>query len=66
MNSQYMKPVILIVAALAANMLVTNVLQLLGISDKNASNMGFFAMIITAMIFYRKLRPSTKNRRNKK
>ncbi|RRJ63382.1 hypothetical protein EHV15_10960 [Paenibacillus oralis] len=54
------RPIFLILIALLTNSLVTNLCMLLGMTKDWASNVGFLAMMIAAIITYTRF---TKNRR---
>lgn len=47
-----MRPLILIAVALLTRSLVTNLCIILGMEPEPASNVGFFAMMIAAIVVY--------------
>lgn len=47
-----LRPLFLIITAYLMNMLVTNVTMLLGVKPEVASELGFAAMVATAIIVY--------------
>ena len=52
MRFNFYRPLILILAALAAKSLGTSVSLLLGAEEAVAENIGFIVMIITALLIY--------------
>ena len=62
-NYNLLRPLWLIAIALLTRLLVTSVCLLLGTSSETASNIGFIAMIIAAILTFRAL---NKRRRKHK
>ncbi|RCX18671.1 hypothetical protein DFP94_106205 [Fontibacillus phaseoli] len=56
------RPIVLIVSALATNMLVMNLCILFGMQPGPAENVGFIAMMIVALVIYTRF---TKQRRRR-
>ena len=54
------RPVMLILVALLTNSLVSNLCLLFGLAPESASNVGFIAMMIAAIVMYMRM---TKHRR---
>ncbi|WP_028612316.1 hypothetical protein [Paenibacillus harenae] len=48
----FIRPLLLIVMALLVRSIVTNLCIVLGMAPEPAGNIGFIAMIITALVFY--------------
>lgn len=57
-----MRPILLIAVALLTNSLVTNLCMLFGMEQEAASNLGFIAMMIAAIVIYTRF---MKQRRRK-
>ncbi|UNK18780.1 hypothetical protein MNQ98_01660 [Paenibacillus sp. N3/727] len=55
-----LRPVMLIAVALLTNSLFTNLCGMFGMSPESASNVGFIAMMIAALVMYNRM---TKHRR---
>ncbi|MGM1050402.1 hypothetical protein SAMN05661091_5684 [Paenibacillus uliginis N3/975] len=55
-----LRPVMLIAVALLTNSLFTNLCAMFGMSPESASNVGFIAMMIAALVMYNRM---TKHRR---
>ncbi|CAM4176557.1 hypothetical protein L1N85_13670 [Paenibacillus alkaliterrae] len=56
----FIRPLMLIVSALLVKSLVTNLCMVMGMEPAPAENIGFIAMIITAIIIYSRI---IRNRR---
>ncbi|WP_168118573.1 hypothetical protein [Paenibacillus sp. HB172176] len=56
----FIRPILLIVTAFLAKSLVTNLCMVFGMEKASAENIGFIAMILTALLMYTRI---TKNRR---
>ncbi len=57
----FIRPIILIAVALISRSLVTNLCMLFGMEQEAAGNIGFFAMLVAAIVVY--YRFSKQNRR---
>ena len=57
------RPIILIVSALAANLLVTNVCLLFGLNHDTSNNLGFIAMMIMALVTYNRLMKGSRKKK---
>lgn len=60
MKFNFWRPIFLILIAILTNNMVTNLCMLLGMAKEPASNVGFLAMIIAAILVYVRF---TKNRK---
>lgn len=52
MRFNFWRPIFLILIAILTNNLVTNLCMLLGMAQEPATNVGFLAMIIAAILVY--------------
>lgn len=57
-----MRPILIIAVALFAKSIVTTISLLAGASEETASNIGFIAMIIAALIAFQRLNRNKHNR----
>lgn len=62
MRFNIMRPILLLVAAFAANNIVTFISLSFGASKETADSIGYFAMLITAILIFMKFRRDTRRR----